>query len=121
MAKKSYGFLSQPYAVEEKITVTKKELIKSSANIKDGEFLPTEILVGGKRLGPADWLFAALEALCGKDEIEVLPKPQLPSLDMIPATKYARFRGWMHSDEFKDEYLSERLRLQAYTLRFLNE
>ena len=68
------------------------------------------------------WLFAALEAILGKEEIEILPSDQLPSLDIIPATKNARFRGtWMHSDAFEDNFLSNRLRLQAYTLRFFSE
>ncbi len=117
-----FGFLNQPYCVTEKISVTKKELAASAHQIEDGKFLPTEITVGDKKIGPADWLFAALEAIGGKESVEILPKPQLPSLDIIPATKNARFRGtWMHSDEFEDKYLSERLRLQSYTLRFLSK
>lgn len=117
-----FGFLSTPYAVTEPVTVTKDELIASAKEIKDGEFLPSEITVGGKKIGPADWLFASLEATLGKDTVEVLPKDQLPSLDIIYATKNARFRGtWMHGDAFEDKYLSERLRLQAYTLRFFSE
>ncbi len=117
-----FGFLDTPYGVTEPLTLTKDELIKSAKEIKDGEFLPTEITVGGKKIGPADWLLASLEALLGKEVIEVLPKEQLPSLDIIPATKNARFRGtWMHSDAFEDNYLSKRLKLQAYTLRFLSK
>ena len=116
-----FGFLDTPYAITEPTSVTKDELVKSAEAIKDGEFLPSEIFVGGKRLGPADWIFAALEAVCGKDDIKILPKEQLPSLDVIPRTKHARFTGWMHSDEFEDKYLSKRLKLQGYTLRFLSE
>ena len=117
-----FGFLNTPYAVSETVKVTKDELIASAGSIRDGEFLPSEITVGEKKIGPADWLFASLEAVLGKDTVEISPKPQLPSLDVIPATKNARFRGtWMHSDEFEDKYLSERLRLQAYTLRFLSK
>ena len=117
-----FGLLDTPYAVSEPVTVTKAELAKSAAQIKDGEFLPSEIFVGGKRIGPADWLFAALDAILGMGEIEILPKEQMPSLDIIPATKKASFRGtWMHSDEFMDNYLSKRLKLQAYTLRFLGK
>ena len=117
-----FGFLDKPFAVSEPLTVTKEELKASASQIEDGRFLPAEITVGGKKIGPADWLFAALEAVSGKEEIEILPKEQLPSLDIIPATKNAHFRGtWMHSDEFMDNYLSDRLRLQAYTLRFLTK
>lgn len=117
-----FGLLDTPYAVSEPVTVTKAELAESANQIKDGEFLPSEILVGGKKIGPADWLFASLDAISGKDSVEILPKEQLPSLDIIPATKKASFKGtWMHSDEFEDKYLSHRLKLQAYTLRFLSE
>jgi len=114
-----YGFLDSPYGVAERITV-KAENIKNSADvIKDGEFLPSKINVGGIDIGPADWLFAALEALQGKDEITVMPKNQLPSLDVIPETRDAYFKGtWRHSDSFEDKYLSDRLRWQIWTLRF---
>jgi len=117
-----FGFLDTPFAAAEKLSVTKEELTAAAVTIKDGEFLPTEFTVGKKKIGPADWLFAALEAISGKKSVEVLPKSQLPELDAIPGTKKASFRGtWMHSDAFEDKYLSKRLKLQAYTLRFLNE
>ena len=117
-----FGFLDTPFALSEATVVTKDELIKSAPQIKDGEFLPTEIIVGDKKIGPRDWLFAALEAVLGKEEITILPNEQLPSLDIIPATKKASFRGtWMHSDAFEDKFLSKRLKLQAYTLRFFSE
>ena len=76
-----FGFLDTPYAVTAPVKVTKDELIKSASQIKDGEFLPTEFTVGDKKIGPADWLFASLEAISGKEIIEILPKDQLPSLD----------------------------------------
>lgn len=114
-----YGFLDKPYEIKEKIIVTKDELIKSCKEINDGEFLPSQIKVGDNIIGPADWLYASLEALLGKDEIEVLPKPQLPSLDCMPEVRDSAFKGtWQHSDSFEDKYLSDRLRYQSFTMRF---
>ena len=114
-----YGFLDNPYEIKEKIIVTKDELIRSCDQINDGEFLPSQIKVGDNIIGPADWLYASLEALLGKDEIEVLPKPQLPSLDCMPEVRDSNFKGtWQHSDSFEDKYLSDRLRYQSFTMRF---
>ncbi len=116
-----YGFLSTPYAISEKVTLLARDIKESARLIKDGEFLPTEIKVGNTVVGPADWLFAALNVLQGENEITIEPRNQLPSLDVIPETRDAYFKGtWRHSDSFEDKYLSDRLRLQAWTLRFAN-
>ena len=94
---------------------------QAAKEIKNGEFLPTEITVGDTKIGPADWLFAALDVLQGAKEVTIGPRAQLPSLDIIPETRDAYFKGtWRHSDSFEDKYLSDRLRLQAWTLRFAN-
>ena len=116
-----YGFLSTPYAISEKVTLLADDIISSAKEIKNGEFLPTEITVGDTKIGPADWLFAALDVLQGAKEVTIGPRAQRPSLDIIPETRDAYFKGtWRHSDSFEDKYLSDRLRLQAWTLRFAN-
>ena len=114
-----YGFLSTPYAISEKVTLLASDITESAKEIKDGEFLPAQIKVGDTVIGPADWLFAALCVLQGENEVTIEPREQLPSLDIIPETRDAYFKGtWRHSDSFEDKYLSDRLRLQAWTLRF---
>jgi len=76
--------------------------------------------VGGVKLGPGDWLRAALEVLQGKTEVVLQPGPQLPSLDEVPMIRECYFKGeWMQSDEFEDRYLSKRLKLQSWTMRFV--
>jgi len=56
--------------------------------------------------------------ILGKDEVTILPRPQLPSLDELTELRDMALRDtWIHSPDFKDEYLSERLRLQSYTMR----
>ena len=117
-----YGTLAKPYEIEKSIVVTKDDMIKSCDQIKDGEFLPEKILVGGEYIGPADWLYAALEIVCGGDSAKVEPREQIPCLDCMPEVRDSDFKGtWQHSDSFEDNYLSDRLRYQSYTMRFRKE
>lgn len=116
---KVYGFLSKPFAAEKNITLTADEIKKSAKNINTDSFLPEKIIIGDKALGPADWLMAALDILCGEKEATVLPKEQLPCLDILPKVRDCSFKGtWRHSDTFEDRYLSDRLRYQSWTMRF---
>ena len=114
-----FGFLSKPYEIEKEITLTKEEIIFACSQIKDNEFLPEKIKVGNTYIGPTDYLYAALEILQGNDTVVVLPKAQLPCLDCMPEVRDSDFKGtWQHSDSFEDNYLSDRLRYQSYTMRF---
>ncbi len=116
---KVYGFLSQPYACGESFKLTAKEIIESAESINANAFLPEKITVGDRELGPADWLMAALDIVCGESEAYVSPKKQLPCLDILKEVRDCSFRGtWRHSDSFQDRYLSDRLRLQCWTMRF---
>lgn len=116
---KVYGFLSQPFAAKEKITVTADEVRRSAKEFSTGYFLPEKIICGGKELGPADWMLAALDILCGESETQITPEEQLPCLDILPRVRDCSFRNtWRHSDSFEDKYLSDRLRLQSWTMRF---
>jgi hypothetical protein len=83
-------------------------------------FLPAAIRVGGVEIGPADFLFAALETLeTGADEVTVAPREQLGGFGPFPFMKKMCYAGtWLHSPEFKDNYLSDRMRWQIWTLRY---
>lgn len=114
-----YGFLDKPYEIDKKITVSSSDIIKACDQIKDGEFLPAKIKVGEEYIGPADWLYGAMEVILGATCVDILPKPQLPSLDCMPEVRDSDFKGtWQHSDSFEDKYLSNRLRYQSWTMRF---
>ncbi len=112
-----YGFLNTPYAITEPTTVTKEKMVESASQIKD-DFLPTEIKVGNKVLGPADWLRAAMDVICGEDEVTVSPAPWQIDLNEFPRIKNCTYKGWMHHKDFPDKYLSDRYRLQSWTIRF---
>lgn len=117
-----YGFLSKPYEITEPLVVSAEDLLSSCDQIKEGEFLPEKIKVGDQFIGPADWLYAALEVIFGAISVEILPKSQLPCLDLMPEVRDCAFKGtWQHGDDFEDRYLSDRLRYQSWTMRFLPE
>ena len=116
---KVYGFLSHPFSAAESFTATADEIKKSAESIRTDAFIPEKITVGNHFAGPAEWLMAALDILCGKSEAEIVPQKQLPCLDILPQVRDCSFKGtWRHSDKFEDKYLSDRLRLQSWTMRF---
>ena len=80
----------------------------------------SRIGIGGKTIGPADWLLAAYEVLCGAETVMVeAGREQLPSLDRLPLARDLSLKGtWIHSDSFEDNWLSDRLRWQSWTMRF---
>lgn len=113
------GLLSHPYAITSPRTVSRDEMIKSAEGIDPCDFIPEKIKVGGKIIGPADWIRAALDILSGKDLTTILPGDSMPSFHAFSRLESICFKGgWMQSDEFMDNYISCRLRLQAYTMRF---
>ncbi|MBE6626773.1 MAG: hypothetical protein E7628_06295 [Ruminococcaceae bacterium] len=115
---KVYGFLEVPYTIPHPVRVTAAEMRESATQIPDGRFLPTEIIVGGKKLGPADWLRAALIILSGEEVANVVPDKWQIDLNEFPMLRNQRLVGWwIHSDSFKDEYISNRARLQSWTIR----
>ena len=82
-------------------------------------FIPTSIDVGGIKLGPADFLFAMLDALCGINEITVTPREQNISLHEFPDLANPPILNWpIRYPGYTGEYLIRRLPLQAWTIRF---
>ena len=115
---KVFGFLDVPYAIPHPVKVTAEEMRESANQIPDGTFLPTEITVGGKRLGTADWLRAALAILSGERAFTVVPDKWQIDLNEFPTLRNQNYVGrWVHSDSLKDVYLSNRSRLQSWTIR----
>lgn len=116
---KVYGFLERPRGVSEPTEVSADDLKAAARGIDLSTFLPPSIAVGGAKIGPADFLMAALEVLeTGAGRVSVVPREQLGSFAMVPGLERMNLAGkWSHTPEFKDKYLSERLRLQLWTLR----
>jgi hypothetical protein len=97
--------------------VTAEEIRASATQIGDG-FLPTEIVIGAHKIGPADWLRGALAVLCGAETVNLSPAPWQIDLDEFPALRDMKLSdGWIHRSDFRDLHLSRRARLQSWTFR----
>jgi len=119
---KVYGFLDAPYAISRDVMLKSEDIIACAKTINTERFLPARITVKDVTIGPADWLRAALDVLCGCKTVTVTCGAQLPALDILPQLKNLSFKGkWVQSDLFEDNYLSDRLRYQSWTMRFLSE
>jgi len=116
----AFGFLKTPKGVAQTVTVRRADLVQAAKAMDVRRFLPTEIKVGDATLGPADFLFAALEALeTGKDEIVVSPKEQRGGFGPYPMLEKMNLKGtWLCSKSFEDKYVSEAIRNQIWTLRY---
>ena len=117
---KVYGFLSEPYSASEPITITKDEAIELAISIDETKFLPSVFYINGKKIGPADLLWAFLAfMLDGATEYTVEPNtPWQIDLDEFPALRDLNYKGsWIHADSLEDNFLSKRLRLQSWTVR----
>ena len=105
--------------IQKPVKVSKDDIRQAAAQIKTGAFIPEQIRVGDALLGPADYLFAMAEALLpGTEDVALQPRPQLVDISDLPKLEALSLKGkWLFSPEFQDRFVSERLRLQAWTLR----
>lgn len=117
---KVYGFLERPVGVEKPVTIKAEDLRAAAEKIVFKRHLPVSYDVGGVKLGPADFLFAMLEVLeTGVDAVTVIPRDQLGDIaKRMPKLARFRHRWIIYGADFKDEYLSDRLRWQYWTLRY---
>ena len=114
-----YGFLEAPAGVRASVTVSAEALRAAARAMDISRFLPVSIPVGDAVLGPADFLYAALDVLSGAASVTVTPRPQLNDMSAFPALQRLRMPGtWVHSPALEDRFLSDRLRWQAWTLRW---
>jgi len=116
---KVHGFLAEPEGVTQPTTLTADEIRALAAPGGPDRFLPPYFDLGGRHIGPADLLFAMLGAAEGAEAVTVTPRRQQCEYeDVYPALRDLRFAGtWMRAEDFADRFLSDRLRLQAWTIR----
>ena len=113
-----WGFLEKPIGVTEPTTVKAADVRAAAAKVDLSTFLPASFVVGNAKIGPADFLFAMLETLEGADQIRLTPREQLGTYEEVPQLETFRINDhWGHSKDFKDNYLSDRLRYQLWTMR----
>ena len=119
---KAYGFLYAPQGVKDRRTVKAADVRRAAASMKTDGFLPVSIDVGGAAIGPADFLFAALEVLeTGAEEVVVEPREQVGDIARyLPKMAEVNFRkSWIiYADDYTDKWTSNRLRWQFWTFRY---
>lgn len=113
------GFLSAPRGAGQAVTLTADEIRATASRMDISGFLPESTDVGGTQVGPADFLYAALAVLCGSGRVTLLPRPQLPDISSFKELSSFALRGtWRHSPSLEDRWLSDRLRLQSWTIYY---
>ena len=115
-----YGFLSEPYSSPDTVTLTRDEALELAKSIDEDSFLPSVFEINGKKIGPCELLHALLAFLFdGADTYTVTPFTEWQiDLDEFPSLRDLNYKGsWIHSNELLDSYLSDRLRLQSWTIR----
>lgn len=123
MPAKAWGFLEKPIGVTEPTVLKRTDVIAAAKALNIDNFIPSQIAVGDKMIGPADFLIAALKLLAtDAAEVTVCPRDQIgpisKHLKNLPGLHLTN-KGWcIYSDEMKDEYVTNRLRWQFWTLRY---
>ena len=115
-----YGFLSEPYISPDTVMLTRDEALELAKSIDEDSFLPSIFEINGKKIGPCELLHALLAFLFdGADIYTVTPFSEWQiDLDEFPSLRDLNYKGsWIHSNELLDSYLSDRLRLQSWTIR----
>ena len=115
---KAYGLLSAPHELEYPVRLRVDSIRRAAAALPREGFLPNAVQVDGIKLGVGDMLYAMLAALDATEgEITLAPHPPMTFLNRYPQLRDMALRGtWMHTPEFRDDFISERMRLQAYTI-----
>lgn len=114
------GFLCEPHAITESVELKAEDVRKSAASIGRDDFLPETVWVGGRALGPADWLRAAMKTLKGEEKFTLEPGPWQIDMDQFDKLRDLKLIDlWYDCNcaDFFDKYLSDRLRLQTWTIR----
>ena len=122
---RTYGFLEKPYAIDRSVALKTIDLRESAGRIDLSRHIPASIDVGGTRIGPGDFLVAALKALNGgpapskcPESVTISPSDPLADLDQFPRLRDFHPAGtWAFWPEYKDEFTSDRLRWQLWTWR----
>lgn len=113
------GFLEEPFAITAPVTVTKDAMMESAKRIPAEGWLPRSVVVGDAILGAADWLRAALEILCGEEEVTVAPDTWQIDMEQFKRLQDLNLKlSWVDVKNLMDDHLSRRGRLQSWTLRF---
>ena len=112
------GPLEKLFSLSTPAAVTAEDIRREAANRQVFDQAPSSLRVGQTEMGPADFMWAVLEMLEGKEEIALSPFDcTIHTEDYYSFDKFVLKNTWMHPEDFEDRYTTERLRLQAWTIR----
>lgn len=79
--------------------------------------IPHQVQAGPHLIGPRDFMEAARIILSGAEQVEITPCSQIPEIGGFYHLDEAHLAGtWLYSPDFKDEWVSKRLKWQAWTI-----
>jgi len=113
------GFLEEPATIPAPVTLSAEAIRKAAQAIVLEDYIPTEFDVDGVCLGPAEMLFAMVEALKGT-AATIAVSPRSPKVDISSLKELTTFtvhNHWVFAESLEDKWVSKRLRLQAWTWR----
>ncbi|MGI5895009.1 MAG: hypothetical protein ACOX6P_10540 [Candidatus Merdivicinus sp.] len=112
------GPLEQPFAISYPVTLRAEDIRREAENCRVFDGVPSSLNIGGTQIGPADFMWAVLQMLEGREQISLSPFDcTIPTQNYYNFEKFALKHTWMHSETFEDNFTTERIRLQAWTIR----
>ncbi len=112
------GPMDEPVGVSAPTAVNAADLRQATARLAGLKAIPSQVEVNGSSpIGPRDFLEAARMVLRGAEQVEIVPQPQTPDVAGFYHLAEAQLAGtWLYSPDFKDEWVSRRLKWQAWTI-----
>lgn len=112
------GPVYYPAGITDNIVVSAGDLKWAALYLLDSNRIPHEIQAGQYTIGPRDFLEAAKKVFQGEKTVAIGPKPQLADTGSFYKMNDFHLAGtWMYPNDFKDEWVSRRLKWQSWTIR----
>jgi hypothetical protein len=111
------GPTAEPVGISDPTLLEAADLRRAAGRLAGEKSIPSQIQVGSSLVGPRDFLEAARHVLRGVEQVEVIPRPQSAEISGFYHLDEANLAGtWLYSPQFQDEWVSRRLRWQAWTI-----
>jgi hypothetical protein len=111
------GPVEEPVGIGEATQIEAVDLRGAVGWLAGESSIPNQVQVGSDRIGPRDFLEAARQVLRGDDPARLRPLPQMPDISDFYHLGEAQLAGtWLYAPDFKDEWISRRLKWQAWTI-----
>lgn len=114
----AWGPLEKPSGTAVPVLLKTQRVKEAAFENRVFDAVPKSLLIDGVEISSADFLRIARKCLLGEETVPVTPG--CGEIDLTDYYRIADFRlrnSWMHSKDFTDQHTTERLRLQAWTIR----